>query len=67
MNIFRLLGKYDFPEKKFSLYFVGYEKAEDIPKDKDAKTKWLFSRKGTIELTQYVNLVNVNCIKLPSH
>jgi lactoylglutathione lyase len=52
--VFRLLGKYDFAEMKFSLYFVGYEKAEDIPKEKDARTKWCFSRRGTIELTQYV-------------
>ena len=47
----RLLGKYDFPEMEFSLYFVGYEEAEDIPKEKDARTKWCFSRRGTIELT----------------
>ncbi|XP_028398678.1 threonine aspartase 1-like isoform X2 [Dendronephthya gigantea] len=47
----RLLGRYDFPEMKFSLFFVGYEKAEDIPDEQDARTKWCFSRVGTIELT----------------
>lgn len=49
-----LLQKLDFPEMKFSLYFMGYEKAEDIPTDYKERTKWAMSRKATIELTQYV-------------
>lgn len=48
----RLLGKYDFPEMKFSLYFVGYEKMEDIPNIEDKRTKWIFSRQAILELTQ---------------
>ena len=48
----RLLKKLDFPEMKFCLYFVGYEKAEDIPTDEAERTKWLFSKRGTLELTQ---------------
>ena len=47
-----LLQKLDFPEMKFSLYFMGYEKAEDIPSDPAAHAKWTFSRKATLELTQ---------------
>lgn len=47
----RLLQKLDFPEMKFSLYFVGFEKAEDVPKDRKARIEWTFSRKATIELT----------------
>lgn len=47
----RLLGKYDFPEMKFTLYFVGYEKEEDMPGEKDERIKWCFSRKATVELT----------------
>jgi len=47
-----LLQKLDFPEMKFSLYFMGYEKAEDIPSDPSTHTKWTFSRKATLELTQ---------------
>lgn len=39
---------------KFSLYFVGYEAAEDIPTDEAERTRWMFSRKATVELTQYV-------------
>ncbi|XP_049774526.1 lactoylglutathione lyase isoform X2 [Schistocerca cancellata] len=47
----RLLQKLDFPEMKFSLYFMGYEKQEDIPADLQQQTKWTFSRKATLELT----------------
>jgi lactoylglutathione lyase len=47
----RLLKKLDFPSMKFSLYFMGYEKAEDIPKDETERTRWCFTRPATIELT----------------
>lgn len=53
----RLLKRLDFPSMKFSLYFMGYEKAEDFPPDdaeESEKMKWVFSRKATVELTQYV-------------
>ena len=49
---FRLLLKKDFPQYKFSLYFMGYENADDIPKDETERTKWALSKKATIELTQ---------------
>lgn len=49
-----LLQKLDFPEMKFSLYFMGYENPEEIPLDKRRSIQWTFSRKATIELTQYV-------------
>ena len=38
----RLLKKLDFPSMKFSLYFLGFCKAEDIPQDEDEKTEWTF-------------------------
>ncbi|KAL4238723.1 Lactoylglutathione lyase [Mactra antiquata] len=47
----RLLDRFDFPEMKFTLYFMGYEKAEDRPESKPERRKWLFSRPATIELT----------------
>ncbi|XP_013787231.1 lactoylglutathione lyase-like [Limulus polyphemus] len=47
----RLLQKFDFPEMKFSLFFMGFENSEDIPKDKSERTAWTFSRKATLELT----------------
>lgn len=48
------MKKLEFPSMKFSLYFMGYEKAEDIPKDETERTRWCFTRPGTVELTQYV-------------
>eukprot|EP00118_Oscarella_pearsei_P025023 m.307339 g.307339 ORF g.307339 m.307339 type:complete len:179 (+) comp42163_c0_seq1:57-593(+) len=47
----RLLKKLDYPAMKFSLYFMAYEKAEDIPKDEAESMAWCFTRRGTIELT----------------
>lgn len=47
-----LLQKLDFPEMKFSLYFMGYEDSKDIPSNLKEKTEWTFSRKATLELTQ---------------
>ncbi|XP_076313898.1 glyoxalase 1 isoform X2 [Tachypleus tridentatus] len=47
----RLLQKFDFPAMQFSLYFMGFENAEDIPKDNSERTAWTFSRKATLELT----------------
>jgi lactoylglutathione lyase len=46
-----LLQKYDFPEMKFSLYFMGYESKDEIPKDDKERSVWAMTRKATIELT----------------
>ncbi len=48
----RLLKRFDFPEMKFSLFFMGYENAEDIPQVANERTRWALSRKATVELTQ---------------
>lgn len=40
-----LLVKLDFPEAKFSLYFMGYENSADIPNDQAARKVWAMSRK----------------------
>ncbi|KAL5999892.1 hypothetical protein ACLOJK_034569 [Asimina triloba] len=47
----RLLKRLDFPEMKFSLYFVGYENLASAPTDPVQRTVWTFSQKATIELT----------------
>lgn len=47
----RLLKKLDFPAMKFSLYFMGYDKPENIPTDEKEKTIYCFSQKATLELT----------------
>lgn len=46
-----LLVKLDFPEAKFSLYFMGYEDPADVPADSAARKVWAMSRKATVELT----------------
>lgn len=52
----RLLQKRDFPEMKFSLYFMGYEDPNDIKGELGSKerSEWAFGQKATLELTQYV-------------
>ncbi|XP_018572272.1 lactoylglutathione lyase [Anoplophora glabripennis] len=49
----QLLTKLDFPSMKFSLYFFGYEKPEDIQNELSSpeRIEWTFGRKATIELT----------------
>jgi lactoylglutathione lyase len=46
----KLLDRYDFPEMKFSLYFMGYPESE-IPADPAARVQWVFEQKALIELT----------------
>lgn len=47
-----LLQKYDFPDAKFSLYFMGYENPAHIPPQNAERSRWAMSRKATLELTQ---------------
>ncbi|CAK7332217.1 unnamed protein product [Dovyalis caffra] len=46
-----LLKRLDFPEMKFSLYFLGYEDPASAPTEPVERTVWTFGRKATIELT----------------
>lgn len=48
----QLLQKLDFADAKFSLYFMGYESAADIPTNNTERSRWALSRKATLELTQ---------------
>lgn len=45
----KLLCKLDFPDMKFSLYFMGY--AQDIPEDPVKRCSWMLGLPGLIELT----------------
>lgn len=47
-----LLQKLDFPEMKFSLYFMGYEKELEGELGSKHRSEWAFGRKATVELTQ---------------
>lgn len=48
-----LLNRFDFPEMKFSLYFMGYLRPEDgeLPTDPVARAEFTFNQKAAIELT----------------
>jgi len=46
-----LLCKLDFPDMKFSLYFVGYGEPQAVPDDPVERAAWMFGLKGCIELT----------------
>lgn len=46
----RVLRKLDFPEMKFSLYFLAHG-VEGAPTDAGERTAWTFSRTGILELT----------------
>jgi lactoylglutathione lyase len=48
----RVLRKLDFPEMKFSLYFLARLRPDETPPD-DAgeRTAWMFSQRGILELT----------------
>jgi lactoylglutathione lyase len=47
----RLLKQLDFPDMKFSLYFMGYVDESAIPTDETERTRWLFQQPATLELT----------------
>jgi lactoylglutathione lyase len=48
----RVLRKLDFPEMKFSLYFLAHPSAMDgVPDDIGERTAWTFSQRGILEFT----------------
>ena len=48
----RVLRKLDFPEMRFSLYFLQRADAgEPAPEDDGERTAWTFSQRGVLELT----------------
>ncbi len=48
----RVLRKLDFPEMKFSLYFLArLDDASEIPEEVGERTAWTFSQRGLLELT----------------
>lgn len=48
----RLLRKLDFPEMKFSLFFLHRANDEDtVPEDAGERTAWTFAQRGLLELT----------------
>lgn len=48
----RLLRKLDFPEMKFSLYFLTRAvEGEEVPEEVGERTEWTFRQRGLLELT----------------
>ena len=48
----RALRKLDFPEMKFSLYFLAHlPEPGGVPEDVGDRTAWTFSQRGVLELT----------------
>ena len=50
----KLYRKLDFPEMKFTLYFLGLPgdvEDEDVPADDNARTTWTFKQRAMLELT----------------
>ena len=48
----RVLRKLDFPEMKFSLYFLAIiDDARDVPEDDGERTAYTFAQSGILELT----------------
>lgn len=48
---FTLVEKRDFEQAKFSLYFLVLADRADIPEDDEARTRWMKSVPGVLELT----------------
>lgn len=47
----RVLRKFDFPEMKFSLYFLHRSDTCEAPRDVGERTAWTFAQEGMLELT----------------
>ena len=47
----RVLRKFDFPEMKFSLYFLHRSDTCEAPQDVGERTAWTFAQEGMLELT----------------
>ena len=50
----KLVRKNDFPNAKFSLYFLGTfneEEIKDLPRDNEEKRGWVLNQKSILELT----------------
>ncbi|XP_041469653.1 lactoylglutathione lyase-like [Lytechinus variegatus] len=46
----RLFTRLDFPDRKFSLFFLGYADESAIPQDETKRIRWTFMQPATIEL-----------------
>ncbi len=47
----RLLRKVDFPEARFSLFFLAMTRGENVPEEEGARQSYTFGRQSVLELT----------------
>jgi len=47
----KLLNKAEFPNGKFTLYFLAYVRDDVVPESEEEKFKYIFSREAVLELT----------------
>ncbi|CAI9785919.1 unnamed protein product [Fraxinus pennsylvanica] len=59
-----LLKRLDFPELKFTLYFLGYEDTASAPEDPVERTAWTFGQKAALELRQVITMGTQNLMAL---
>ncbi len=43
--------QFDFPEGKFTLFFLGHYPAEEVPDDPKERAAWVIGKPATLELT----------------
>ncbi|RHZ64152.1 hypothetical protein Glove_326g166 [Diversispora epigaea] len=56
----KLINRLDFPESKFTLYFLAYvRKNETLPESEAEKRNYAFGREGVLELTHNHDLPEV--------
>lgn len=52
----------DFSSGKFSLYFMGYKKPDEIPASEEERRHFALSTLATIELTQWVLFARISLL-----
>ena len=53
MRLYRLIEKLDFPDSKFTLYFLGYHDSKDIPEDRKERVRRRHHSRGYNTCTHY--------------
>ncbi len=52
----RLIEKLDFPDSKFTLYFLGYHQAKDIPEDRKERVRKFAALSQLVKAIYHVNI-----------
>ncbi len=52
----RLIEKLDFPDSKFTLYFLGYHEAKDIPEDRKERVRKFAALAQLVKAIYHANI-----------